>query len=137
MPVAVTPLSDAIGAEVTGVAAPAVDAQVLTMLCHFFAELGLTRMVNASDGAAVTWRETGLLVTDPALPEANTWGARVTDPVPPVACREAVITAWLGKPGEPGPIVHDPQVSTAAREVGATSPVLTESPFSTTETVLV
>jgi histidyl-tRNA synthetase len=31
-----------IGAEVTGVTAPAVDAQVLTMLCHFFAELGLT-----------------------------------------------------------------------------------------------
>ena len=31
-----------IGAEVTGVTNPAVDAQVLTMLCHFFAELGLT-----------------------------------------------------------------------------------------------
>ena len=31
-----------IGAEVTGVAAPTVDAQVLTMLSHFFAELGLT-----------------------------------------------------------------------------------------------
>ena len=31
-----------IGAEVTGVTSPAVDAQVLTMLCHFFAELGLT-----------------------------------------------------------------------------------------------
>jgi histidyl-tRNA synthetase len=31
-----------IGAEVTGVSDPKVDAQVLTMLCHFFAELGLT-----------------------------------------------------------------------------------------------
>jgi histidyl-tRNA synthetase len=31
-----------IGAEVTGVMGPAIDAQVLTMLCHFFAELGLT-----------------------------------------------------------------------------------------------
>ena len=31
-----------IGAEVTGVSAPTVDAQVLTMLSHFFAELGLT-----------------------------------------------------------------------------------------------
>lgn len=31
-----------IGAEVTGVTSPVVDAQVLTMLCHFFAELGLT-----------------------------------------------------------------------------------------------
>lgn len=31
-----------IGAEVTGVNDPKVDAQVLTMLCHFFAELGLT-----------------------------------------------------------------------------------------------
>jgi histidyl-tRNA synthetase len=31
-----------IGAEVTGVTGPAVDAQLLTMLCHFFAELGLT-----------------------------------------------------------------------------------------------
>ena len=31
-----------IGAEVTGVKDPKVDAQVLTMLCHFFAELGLT-----------------------------------------------------------------------------------------------
>jgi histidyl-tRNA synthetase len=30
-----------IGAEVTGVTSPFVDAQVLTMLCHFFAELGL------------------------------------------------------------------------------------------------
>jgi histidyl-tRNA synthetase len=30
-----------IGAEVTGVAAPMADAQVLTMLTHFFAELGL------------------------------------------------------------------------------------------------
>jgi len=30
-----------IGAEVTGVSAPAVDAQVLTMLSHFFSELGL------------------------------------------------------------------------------------------------
>ncbi|GFO60819.1 histidine--tRNA ligase [Geomonas silvestris] len=30
-----------IGAEVTGVSAPTVDAQVLTMLTHFFAELGL------------------------------------------------------------------------------------------------
>ncbi len=30
-----------IGAEVTGVTSPVVDAQVLTMLCHFFAELGL------------------------------------------------------------------------------------------------
>lgn len=30
-----------IGAEVTGVTDPKVDAQVLTMLCHFFAELGL------------------------------------------------------------------------------------------------
>ena len=31
-----------IGCEVTGVTDPKVDAQVLTMLCHFFAELGLT-----------------------------------------------------------------------------------------------
>lgn len=31
-----------IGAEVTGVNSPVIDAQVLTMLCHFFAELGLT-----------------------------------------------------------------------------------------------
>src|SRR5512142_1683941 len=31
-----------IGAEVTGVTDPKVDAQVLTMLCQFFAELGLT-----------------------------------------------------------------------------------------------
>jgi histidyl-tRNA synthetase len=31
-----------IGAEVTGVVDPAIDAQILTMLCHFFAELGLT-----------------------------------------------------------------------------------------------
>jgi histidyl-tRNA synthetase len=31
-----------IGAEVTGVTSPVIDAQVLTMLCHFFAELGLT-----------------------------------------------------------------------------------------------
>jgi histidyl-tRNA synthetase len=31
-----------IGAEVTGVNDPMVDAQVLSMLCHFFAELGLT-----------------------------------------------------------------------------------------------
>ncbi|QXE92879.1 histidine--tRNA ligase [Geomonas subterranea] len=31
-----------IGAEITGVAAPTVDAQVLTMLTHFFQELGLT-----------------------------------------------------------------------------------------------
>jgi histidyl-tRNA synthetase len=31
-----------IGAEVIGVTDPMVDAQVLTMLCHFFAELGLT-----------------------------------------------------------------------------------------------
>ncbi len=31
-----------IGAEVTGITSPLVDAQVLTMLCHFFAELGLT-----------------------------------------------------------------------------------------------
>ncbi|HBA86910.1 MAG TPA: histidine--tRNA ligase [Geobacter sp.] len=30
-----------IGAEITGVAAPTVDAQVLTMLTHFFQELGL------------------------------------------------------------------------------------------------
>jgi histidyl-tRNA synthetase len=30
-----------IGAEVAGVADPKIDAQVLTMLCHFFAELGL------------------------------------------------------------------------------------------------
>lgn len=30
-----------IGAEVTGIADPKIDAQVLTMLCHFFAELGL------------------------------------------------------------------------------------------------
>ncbi len=30
-----------IGAEVTGVTDPKVDAQLLTMLCHFFAELGL------------------------------------------------------------------------------------------------
>lgn len=31
-----------IGAEITGVSAPTVDAQVLTMLTHFFQELGLT-----------------------------------------------------------------------------------------------
>ncbi len=31
-----------IGAEVTGVTDPKVDAQILTMLCHFFAELGLS-----------------------------------------------------------------------------------------------
>jgi histidyl-tRNA synthetase len=31
-----------IGAEVTGVTNPRIDAQVLVMLCHFFAELGLT-----------------------------------------------------------------------------------------------
>jgi histidyl-tRNA synthetase len=31
-----------IGAEVTGVMSPLIDAQVITMLCHFFAELGLT-----------------------------------------------------------------------------------------------
>jgi histidyl-tRNA synthetase len=31
-----------IGAEVTGVMSPLIDAQVLTMLCHFFTELGLT-----------------------------------------------------------------------------------------------
>jgi len=31
-----------IGVELTGVADPMVDAQVLTMLCHFFAEIGLT-----------------------------------------------------------------------------------------------
>ena len=31
-----------IGAEVTGVMSPVIDAQVLTMLCHFFIELGLT-----------------------------------------------------------------------------------------------
>jgi histidyl-tRNA synthetase len=31
-----------IGCEVTGVTDPKVDAQVLTMLCHFFAELGLS-----------------------------------------------------------------------------------------------
>jgi histidyl-tRNA synthetase len=31
-----------IGAEITGVTAPTVDAQVLTMLTHFFQELGLT-----------------------------------------------------------------------------------------------
>ena len=31
-----------IGCEVTGVTDPKVDAQVLAMLCHFFAELGLT-----------------------------------------------------------------------------------------------
>ena len=31
-----------IGCEVTGVDDPKVDAQVLTMLCHFFADLGLT-----------------------------------------------------------------------------------------------
>ncbi|SNB45315.1 histidine--tRNA ligase [Geobacter sp. DSM 9736] len=30
-----------IGAEVTGVTDPKIDAQVLSMLCHFFAELGL------------------------------------------------------------------------------------------------
>jgi histidyl-tRNA synthetase len=34
-----------IGAEVTGVNDPKVDAQVLTMLCHFFAELGLAEPV--------------------------------------------------------------------------------------------
>jgi histidyl-tRNA synthetase len=31
-----------IGAEVTGVMGPAIDAQLLIMLCHFFAEMGLT-----------------------------------------------------------------------------------------------
>lgn len=31
-----------IGCEVTGITSPLIDAQVLTMLCHFFAELGLT-----------------------------------------------------------------------------------------------
>jgi histidyl-tRNA synthetase len=31
-----------IGAELAGVSSPMVDAQVLTMLCHYFAELGLT-----------------------------------------------------------------------------------------------
>jgi histidyl-tRNA synthetase len=31
-----------IGVELTGVNEPLVDAQVLTMLCHFFAEIGLT-----------------------------------------------------------------------------------------------
>jgi histidyl-tRNA synthetase len=31
-----------IGAEVTGVMSPVIDAQILTMLCHFFTELGLT-----------------------------------------------------------------------------------------------
>jgi histidyl-tRNA synthetase len=31
-----------IGCEVTGITDPKVDAQVLTMLCHFFSELGLT-----------------------------------------------------------------------------------------------
>jgi len=31
-----------IGVEVAGVSEPKIDAQVLTMLCHFFAELGLT-----------------------------------------------------------------------------------------------
>ncbi|MFZ3207751.1 MAG: histidine--tRNA ligase [Geobacteraceae bacterium] len=31
-----------IGAEVTGINDPKIDAQVLTMLCHLFAELGLT-----------------------------------------------------------------------------------------------
>ncbi len=31
-----------IGAEVTGITNPLIDAQVLTMLCHFFAEIGLT-----------------------------------------------------------------------------------------------
>jgi len=31
-----------IGVEVAGVSDPKIDAQVLTMLCHFFAELGLT-----------------------------------------------------------------------------------------------
>ena len=31
-----------IGAEVTGVTNPRIDAQILVMLCHFFAELGLT-----------------------------------------------------------------------------------------------
>lgn len=31
-----------IGVEVAGVADPKIDAQVLTMLCHFFAQLGLT-----------------------------------------------------------------------------------------------
>jgi histidyl-tRNA synthetase len=31
-----------IGAELAGVTSPMVDAQVLTMLCHYFAELGLT-----------------------------------------------------------------------------------------------
>jgi histidyl-tRNA synthetase len=31
-----------IGAEVTGITNPMLDAQILTMLCHFFAELGLT-----------------------------------------------------------------------------------------------
>ncbi len=31
-----------IGAELSGVTSPMVDAQILTMLCHYFAELGLT-----------------------------------------------------------------------------------------------
>ena len=31
-----------IGAEVTGITDPKIDAQVLSMLCHFFAEIGLT-----------------------------------------------------------------------------------------------
>jgi histidyl-tRNA synthetase len=31
-----------IGAEVTGVMSPLIDAQLLTMLCHFFSELGLS-----------------------------------------------------------------------------------------------
>lgn len=31
-----------IGAEVTGITDPKIDAQVLAMLCHFFAEIGLT-----------------------------------------------------------------------------------------------
>ncbi len=34
-----------IGAEVTGLSDPKIDAQILTMLCHFFAELGLTEPV--------------------------------------------------------------------------------------------
>jgi histidyl-tRNA synthetase len=31
-----------IGAEVTGITSPTIDAQLLTMVCHFFSELGLT-----------------------------------------------------------------------------------------------
>src|SRR6266568_1438773 len=49
-----------IGAEVTGVVDPKVDAQLLTMLCHFFAELGLTeptlqidRLPGSDQGSSV------------------------------------------------------------------------------------